>query len=66
MRALYSFVLRLALPFVLARLAWRGIKSRGYWAHIPERLGFNGLQSRDSACFGFTQFQLAKRKPPCQ
>ena len=48
MRALYSFVLRLALPFVLARLAWRGLKSRGYWAHIPERLGFNGLQSRDS------------------
>ena len=48
MRALYSFVLRLALPFVLARLAWRGLKSRGYWAHIPERLGFNDLQARES------------------
>lgn len=40
MRRLYSFAWRLALPFVLARLWWRGRKEPGYRLHVMERLGF--------------------------
>lgn len=38
-RAAYSFVLWLALPLVLARLAWRARRQPGYLAHLGERFG---------------------------
>ncbi|HEX5768146.1 MAG TPA: 3-deoxy-D-manno-octulosonic acid transferase [Burkholderiales bacterium] len=39
MRALYTVVLRLALPLILVRLWWRGRREPGYRAHIEERFG---------------------------
>ncbi|HXM81918.1 MAG TPA: 3-deoxy-D-manno-octulosonic acid transferase [Burkholderiales bacterium] len=39
MRALYTVLLRLALPLVLLRLWWRGRREPGYRDAIPERLG---------------------------
>jgi 3-deoxy-D-manno-octulosonic-acid transferase len=39
MRALYTLGLRLALPFVLARLWWRGRREPGYREAIAERFG---------------------------
>src|SRR5574341_1696258 len=40
MRLLYTVLLRLALPFVLLRLWWRGRREPGYREGIPERFGF--------------------------
>ena len=37
---LYRWLLRLLLPFVLLRLAWRGFRNRGYWRRWGERFGF--------------------------
>jgi len=45
MRALYTLLLRLALPFLLARLWWRGRREPGYRAGITERLGIYALQA---------------------
>jgi 3-deoxy-D-manno-octulosonic-acid transferase len=42
MRALYSLMWWLALPLVLGRLWWRGIREPGYRRHWRERLGFYG------------------------
>ncbi len=39
-RIFYSVVLYLLLPVVLARLAWRGVRNRGYWHRWGERFGF--------------------------
>lgn len=39
---LYSALWVAALPFVLARLWWRGAREPGYRRHIGERLGFYG------------------------
>jgi 3-deoxy-D-manno-octulosonic-acid transferase len=39
MRGLYTFLLRLALPFLLARLWWRGRAEPGYRDAVPERFG---------------------------
>ena len=39
MRALYTIVLRLALPFILLRLWWRGRREPGYREHVEERFG---------------------------
>uniref|UniRef100_E6QSG9 Kdo transferase n=1 Tax=mine drainage metagenome TaxID=410659 RepID=E6QSG9_9ZZZZ len=39
-RFIYSFILWLALPLVLIRLAWRGFRQPGYWQHVPERFGW--------------------------
>jgi len=39
-RRLYSAILYFLLPVVLARLAWRGLRNRGYWHRWGERLGF--------------------------
>ncbi|MFL6654024.1 MAG: lipid IV(A) 3-deoxy-D-manno-octulosonic acid transferase [Sulfurifustis sp.] len=39
MRHVYNWALRLAAPFILLRLVWRGFKNRGYWRRIPERFG---------------------------
>jgi 3-deoxy-D-manno-octulosonic-acid transferase len=40
MLTIYRWLLRLLLPFVLLRLAWRGLRNHGYWHRIPERFGF--------------------------
>jgi len=37
---LYQCLWHVALPFVLARLWWKGRKEPGYRAHVLERLGF--------------------------
>jgi 3-deoxy-D-manno-octulosonic-acid transferase len=39
MRTLYTILLRLALPFLLARLWWRGRAEPGYRDAVTERLG---------------------------
>jgi len=39
MRALYTVALRLALPFILLRLWWRGRREPGYREHVHERFG---------------------------
>ena len=40
MRYLYSLLLYLLVPWALLRLAWRGLRNRGYWRHWHERFGF--------------------------
>jgi len=37
---LYSWLIRCAVPFAYAMLAWRGLSDRGYWQGLSERLGF--------------------------
>jgi 3-deoxy-D-manno-octulosonic-acid transferase len=39
-RFLYSLLLYLLIPVALVRLAWRGLRNRGYWHRWPERFGF--------------------------
>ncbi|MCR4347738.1 MAG: lipid IV(A) 3-deoxy-D-manno-octulosonic acid transferase [Sulfuricaulis sp.] len=39
-RLVYLWFLRLMLPVVLVRLAWRGLRNPDYWQRIPERFGF--------------------------
>jgi len=39
MRQLYTIALRLALPFILLRLWWRGQREPGYRDHVQERFG---------------------------
>jgi len=38
-RPLYTFALRLAVPFAILRLWWRGRREPGYRRHIAERFG---------------------------
>jgi len=38
--AAYTWFLRLLLPVLLLRLAWRGLRNPDYWRRIPERFGF--------------------------
>jgi 3-deoxy-D-manno-octulosonic-acid transferase len=46
MRHLYSLLLHLLLPLVLARLWWRSLKAPGYRRRIAERFGwFNGPET---------------------
>lgn len=40
MRFLYSLLLYLLIPLALTRLAWRGLRNRGYWHRWAERFGF--------------------------
>lgn len=40
MRSLYTWLLRVSVPYVFARLLWRGLRQRAYWRRIPERFGF--------------------------
>ncbi len=40
MRFLYTLLLYLLAPLVLARLAWRGLRAPAYWRRWPERFGF--------------------------
>lgn len=39
LRKLYTLLLYLLTPFVIARLAWRGIRAPAYWRRWPERFG---------------------------
>jgi 3-deoxy-D-manno-octulosonic-acid transferase len=39
-RALYTFLLRLALPLILLRLWWRGRREPAYRTHVGERFGY--------------------------
>ncbi|MDX1433752.1 MAG: lipid IV(A) 3-deoxy-D-manno-octulosonic acid transferase [Gammaproteobacteria bacterium] len=39
-RRLYVLLHYLALPFVIARMAWRGQRNRGYWDRWGERFGY--------------------------
>jgi 3-deoxy-D-manno-octulosonic-acid transferase len=39
-RALYTFALCLAAPFILLRLWWRGVREPGYRRHVGERFGY--------------------------
>ena len=48
-RSLYSALWWLALPLVLARLWWRGLREPGYRAHVGERLGFYGRRGGATA-----------------
>ncbi|WLI88379.1 lipid IV(A) 3-deoxy-D-manno-octulosonic acid transferase [Massilia sp. R2A-15] len=43
-RSTYSLLWRLALPLVLGRLWWRGLREPGYRKHLGERLGHYGDQ----------------------
>lgn len=40
MLRVYSLLHYLAMPAILAYLAWLGIRRRGYFARVPERFGF--------------------------
>ncbi len=40
MHTVYNWFLRLLFPYVLLRLAWRGLRNPDYWQRIPERFGF--------------------------
>lgn len=40
MRTLYTICLYLLAPFVLVRLAWRGLRAPDYWRRWPERFGY--------------------------
>jgi 3-deoxy-D-manno-octulosonic-acid transferase len=40
MRFAYTLLLYLALPYVLARLAWRARRQHGYLRHVAERFGY--------------------------
>lgn len=39
-RALYTWLLRFAFPYVCLRLFVRGFGNRAYWRRLPERFGF--------------------------
>lgn len=40
LRLLYTLILYLLTPWVLLRLAWRGLRAPAYWLRWPERFGF--------------------------
>jgi 3-deoxy-D-manno-octulosonic-acid transferase len=40
MMTIYTWLLRLAVPFIVIRLYWRGLRNRDYWRRIPERFGY--------------------------
>jgi len=40
LRSLYTLLLYLIAPFVLLRLAWRGLRAPAYWRRWPERFGY--------------------------
>jgi 3-deoxy-D-manno-octulosonic-acid transferase len=39
LRKFYTLLLYLLTPFILVRLAWRGIRAPAYWRRWPERFG---------------------------
>ncbi|MGQ0586771.1 MAG: lipid IV(A) 3-deoxy-D-manno-octulosonic acid transferase [Gammaproteobacteria bacterium] len=51
MRFLYSALLYLLMPLVLAHLAWLGLGQRGWWRRLPERFGFAPRRHRGAAAW---------------
>ena len=49
MRGVYTVVLRVALPFLLARLWWRGRREPRYRLAVAERLGIFSGEAREGA-----------------
>ncbi len=47
-RLAYRMLVACALPFALLAFAWRGIRDRGYWHALPERLGCGARTSAAS------------------
>lgn len=45
MKLLYTLLFYIALPLILLRLIWRGIRSPSYWQRWPERFGHSVLLS---------------------
>jgi 3-deoxy-D-manno-octulosonic-acid transferase len=45
-RFLYTLLLYLAFPYIVARLAWRSLRQRAYLAHLGERFGRYGEAPR--------------------
>lgn len=45
-RLAYSLLLWLVLPFIPLRLAWRGLRERGYWRQVAERFGSGPEEGR--------------------
>ena len=39
MRLIYTWVIRLAVPFAFAGILWRGLRDRSYWQGLGERFG---------------------------
>jgi len=37
---IYTWLIRLAVPFALAVVLWRGVRDRSYWQGLAERFGF--------------------------
>jgi 3-deoxy-D-manno-octulosonic-acid transferase len=46
LRLLYTVLSYLAAPILFGLTLWRGLRSRIYWQHLPERFGFGTLRSR--------------------
>lgn len=44
----YQFLVRLLAPFVFGLFLWRGLRDRGYWRGLHERLGFGQRLSEPS------------------
>ena len=40
MRMIYTWLIRLAVPFAFAVVLWRGVRDRSYWQGLAERFGF--------------------------
>jgi 3-deoxy-D-manno-octulosonic-acid transferase len=40
MRVIYTWLIRLAVPFAFAVVLWRGVRDRSYWQGLAERFGF--------------------------
>ena len=45
MKLLYTLLFYIALPLILIRLIWRGIRSPSYWQRWPERFGHGAVLS---------------------
>jgi 3-deoxy-D-manno-octulosonic-acid transferase len=45
LKLLYSILFYIALPFILIRLVWRGIRAPSYWQRWSERFGYSPLLS---------------------
>jgi len=48
LKLLYALLFYIALPFILIRLLWRGIRSPGYWQRWSERFGHSPLLTDDN------------------
>jgi 3-deoxy-D-manno-octulosonic-acid transferase len=49
LKLLYTLLFYIALPFILMRLLWRGIRAPSYWQRWPERFGHSPLLNDQQA-----------------